>query len=605
MNVVIPLGLTPADVISTTVPADEFPAWSAGVRYAAGDLVSTGSDPETQQWRALRGEVAPLDPASGLPDLVNEGIDPSGANLIGYDNAGNPLPNGTSYHYLGQPWWEDVTGKPFVENRGRMFTDNPAEVTEHNGDIVVRVRPQGGAWDALALFNLNADLLEAYIQNGPAPWSVSRTLRYAEPLSADFPNQPSAACLDLPLIDPALYPNATLRLRLSVTSPRLVRCGALVLGRRHAIGATLYGTEVGIIDYSRKERDTFGDIVVIKRGYTETVRYRFQIETATVGAARQLLAAQRAEATVFVGSTEAPETIVYGYYSDLLIPVERWSVSEAELSVESIVQDTPATTELTDRVVFIDPDGTDCVSEHEGQVTTLCVTGGKVRARVTLSVLDTPLAPGDSIDWDMVWLSGTSAHAPTTDTLLTTCGQTLPLLIWPPTTPVSQEPGVASIRATITRADASTEVLEPAVLTVSDCASPCALDPLPPEWSDGSISMVGLLTETTVIRQIQDGEEIWFSLGDGETAYFWTALDSLVVGIEWTFNGGGLYSPTLYTGWSALLPSADHHEYSSSSGTLAVNRRSGFDHVILAVTAGSGFPERPLSLDLTYGVPTG
>lgn len=452
----------PGDILSTNIPADVVPVWFSATRYPAGMAVSASG----ATWEAAYAVATPADPASTDPALYNEGHDPAAGHIVpaGYVNAGSL-------------WWRNVSADAYFENRYRMFSDNPARTTESPTDILVEVRPDD-QWSAIALFNVGADELTVEVIDGPSAYSVTQTLRYASPLSADYPNQSAVALLDLPAVDPLTHPNAYLRLCLHATAPRIIHCGCLVIGPQAIIGRTLYGTEVGIVDYSRKERDPFGNILVIERGYTDVVRYRFEIDTLTIAAARQFLAERRAKATVFIGATIAPETLCYGYYKDLLIPVERHSLSTADLEVESIVQDAPASTaSLPTRAVFVEPDGTACIEADLGAVAELCIVNGKPEGTVRVTVLDRVLEPGETIVWSIEWLTGESDNEGSVTTLSTDCLQVLSLLTWPVGTRRTQAPAVAAIRATITLLDTTTITSEAAILTLKDCVDPCDCTP--------------------------------------------------------------------------------------------------------------------------------
>jgi hypothetical protein len=102
------------------------------------------------------------------------------------------------------------------------------------------------------------------------------------------------------------------------------------------IGRCLYGTEVGIVDYSRKERDTFGNITLIERGYSDLVRYNVIIETAQASTVRALLALKRAVSAAYVGSADHDITHVTGYLQSFSIDLQP-NYSPLTLEVEGEV----------------------------------------------------------------------------------------------------------------------------------------------------------------------------------------------------------------------------------------------------------------------------
>ena len=102
------------------------------------------------------------------------------------------------------------------------------------------------------------------------------------------------------------------------------------------IGQCLYGTEVGIVDYSRKERDTFGNITLIERGYSDLVRYNVVIETSDAAVVRALLASKRASSAVYVGHADHVITHVTGYLQSFSIDLQP-NYSPLTLEVEGEV----------------------------------------------------------------------------------------------------------------------------------------------------------------------------------------------------------------------------------------------------------------------------
>jgi len=103
------------------------------------------------------------------------------------------------------------------------------------------------------------------------------------------------------------------------------------------IGMCVYGTEVGIVDYSRKERDTFGNLTLIERGYSDVVRYKVEILTENAAQIRNLLASKRAVSAVYVGHSEVEAINVTGYLTSFSIPLDNWHWSTITIEVEGEV----------------------------------------------------------------------------------------------------------------------------------------------------------------------------------------------------------------------------------------------------------------------------
>jgi len=459
------------DVLSTTVPADvPYDEWSSLITYSTGDVVTTGSGESTQIWVAQFGQVQPLDPASPLPNLYNEDIDPVQSNTVGLENNGDPITNRLKYTNLGQAWWIEVTDSPYFANRYRMFDDNPSFITEYFDAIEVEIRPQE-TWNCLALINISADLVDCTLVDGPSAWSTSVDLRYDSPISSEFPNVTDAAFLDLPEVDSTLYPSAKLQVKIYSSPLRIVHLGCLVVGVATKLGLTTYETEVEIADFSRKERDTFGDLVVIERGWASLARMQFELDTVDIAEVRDFLASRRAEATVYVGASNRSELILYGYYKDFSITASDFQNSSGTIEIESFTTGKSANNDaIPVRAVFIEPDGTECIEVDGGATKTLCLTeAGIPIGQAHISILNREIVTGETVTWEMVWLSGGTTLESESSNLSTDCGQTLPVLTWPVGTLSEQGEGTVAIRATITLPDLTEIVSEPAILYVSDC----------------------------------------------------------------------------------------------------------------------------------------
>lgn len=101
------------------------------------------------------------------------------------------------------------------------------------------------------------------------------------------------------------------------------------------IGECLVGTSVGINDYSRKERDEFGNIIIIERGYTDHITYNVMVETARADEIRSLLASVRATVAAYVGVESMAVTKVDGYLNNFTLTLDNAELSTLTLEVES------------------------------------------------------------------------------------------------------------------------------------------------------------------------------------------------------------------------------------------------------------------------------
>ncbi|HFL2185791.1 TPA: hypothetical protein ACG3DQ_000770 [Pseudomonas putida] len=103
------------------------------------------------------------------------------------------------------------------------------------------------------------------------------------------------------------------------------------------LGEALYGTSVGITDYSRKERDTFGNMGIVERGYSKRADFDVIVQTSTVSQVQRLLSKYRAKPLVWIGEASFQSTILYGYYKEFNLVISGPTVSDCSISVEGLI----------------------------------------------------------------------------------------------------------------------------------------------------------------------------------------------------------------------------------------------------------------------------
>lgn len=131
------------------------------------------------------------------------------------------------------------------------------------------------------------------------------------------------------------YPGAPARLLVSGLQPTdPVEVGRVVAGVSREIGATLYGTDVQLQDYSIKERDGFGGLRLIPRRVVKLVNYDVHVPTGSVGFSVRFLSSLAAQPTLYIGDPTRPETITFGVFSDVSQGITTPSISDLTLQVE-------------------------------------------------------------------------------------------------------------------------------------------------------------------------------------------------------------------------------------------------------------------------------
>lgn len=204
-------------------------------------------------------------------------------------------------------------------------------------DLDVTIAPNGEVTNGLAIFNATGGTVRVTVTDPTDGVVYDQTVNLTDNTDVgswyDWYFGPIIAAPDFVLIDLPLYASASIRIRITGA----FTLGELVLGRVIELGTVGYGTQVGILDFSRKDRDTFGNAVLVKRAFANLATYAAKVLTSRVGYVRRILSERRATPTVFIGSENRPETIVYGYYRDLTITLAGPSSSDCSIEVEGLV----------------------------------------------------------------------------------------------------------------------------------------------------------------------------------------------------------------------------------------------------------------------------
>ena len=293
MRIIKPIDISDARLTSSNVAEDDYPDWEASASYLVGDRRIRGH----RIWEALAAH-SDIDPL----------IDP-----------------GTTWLDLG------------ATNRWRMFDDRVSSQTVAAGDISVTVTP-GALVNALALINCLGVSASVTVTDASEGEVYQRTVDLIDAgaedwyayFFGDYDYRTDVVLDDLPA-----YPAAVIAV--DVRSDSAAAIGNLALGRLRTLGVTLYGTSVGITDYSRKEVDSFGNTIIVKRPYSKRAEFDVAVDTSRVSFVQRELAAIRAQPVVWIGEASIGSTIIFGFYRDFSLPITGPSICDGAITVEGII----------------------------------------------------------------------------------------------------------------------------------------------------------------------------------------------------------------------------------------------------------------------------
>jgi hypothetical protein len=297
LRVIKSISMTDGMLTATSVPENDHAAWNSGTTYALGDrviLTSTHKIYESLQ-----------------------------AGNTGKNPASEPL------------WWVEVS----PTNRWKMFDLSTTTRTVVGAADYYEIKP-GLAVNVLALYNISGILTVRVRLTDPSFGVVYDKSTDLTPLPSEsswyawFFEERTEQTLfvveDLPS-----YPNATLRI--DVTSYGTAYIGALVFGSMRSIGLGVQrGVQLGIQDYSRKERNEWGDTVLVQRAYSSRVSFQTLIDNKELDNTFRLLTDMRATPCLWLGSDRFNSLAVFGFYNNFDINIAYATYSDCTIDVERL-----------------------------------------------------------------------------------------------------------------------------------------------------------------------------------------------------------------------------------------------------------------------------
>lgn len=297
MKLIRPFAVTEAALLYTDVEEDDAPEWGAEDNYSEGQSVMLTTDYH-KVYLSLQNANTGNHPASSPEWWVEVG--PTNKWALFDRKIGTQTTWGDSFTYTIQ-----CTGR--VDSC--IFMN--AEATE----IQVEVLDETDTVQYDETYNMVSN-------SGINNWYAY----YFE----DIKLRTTLAVLDLPAF---LNP----KLRVTVRYPAgTAKLGAMIPGRQKYVGRTQYGASVGIIDYSKKDTDDFGNFIIVERPFSNRGNFQVMVDNQLVDEVHVLLAGYRSTPIVYIGSDCFGCMILYGFYKDFDIVVQHHSESQCSLQVESL-----------------------------------------------------------------------------------------------------------------------------------------------------------------------------------------------------------------------------------------------------------------------------
>ncbi len=301
MDIIKPITVTDSVLTSTNIAENDYAEWAVGTTYNTGDKVIS-----TTTHRIYESVID-----------SNLGNDPT-------------TDDGTNWLNIG------------ATNRWKAFDQYISDPVSNTTSIQYTLTPPNGSIpSAVALLNLKGisanvtvtDSVDGEVYNTDIDLLDNRNIvDWYTYFFEEQVQREEALFLDIPP-----YIGAVVSVTVQEEVGQTAELGQLIFGFLSDVGLTVYGTSIGIEDYSIKDRDAFGNAIIVERNFSQTVDFDVQFETQNARKVQKTLAALRATPVVYLGSTDVSYgTLVYGFYRRFDITLETPSYAFASIEVEGL-----------------------------------------------------------------------------------------------------------------------------------------------------------------------------------------------------------------------------------------------------------------------------
>ncbi|WP_232494914.1 hypothetical protein [Novosphingobium kaempferiae] len=338
-------GLT---LVTTNAPEAPPAAYSSGTTYAEGAQVSVlqGDGFTLRVYRSLGNANAgnPVTDGNWWQYLADTyaAYDAGATYGAGYRVVSTithrqyeSVAAGNLGHGLDEPaWWIDLG----PTNPYAMFDQANSTQTGVAGAVEFEVSVAGRA-DAIALLNLVAANVDIEMSTAADGVVFSQSINLVSDSGVtdwyQYYFEPIVRKGDLVVYGLPNYANPTFKVVVHEPAST-AKVGVTIVGQSRELGELLPGAKTGIMDFSRKETDDFGNFTIVQRAYAKRGSYKVLMDNARIDSVSALLATYRAEAILWLGLDRYTSTWVYGFYRDYNVEIFDYSQSYLTLELEGL-----------------------------------------------------------------------------------------------------------------------------------------------------------------------------------------------------------------------------------------------------------------------------
>jgi hypothetical protein len=134
-----------------------------------------------------------------------------------------------------------------------------------------------------------------------------------------------------------LPPYSLTKYTITISNPSgNAKCGTLLMGQVTNFGDTNYGMTAGLLDYSVKRANEFGDFVLTERAYSKTLNIAVRSTKSQTDPFMAYAIRYRATPIVIVGSIDYTMSYIFGFFKDVKGVVDYPSYSLFSVEFEGL-----------------------------------------------------------------------------------------------------------------------------------------------------------------------------------------------------------------------------------------------------------------------------
>lgn len=205
-------------------------------------------------------------------------------------------------------------------NRWAMFSGSSQSATQNSTSIDVTVGVPDFA-DRVALFGLVADSVQVVVRSGT---TVISDETYSSPGRS------------LVAIISGLYPSLEIDLTITATE---AECQQIVVGKSRYIGLGQWEYSPGIVDFSRKSTNDFGETTLVQRSFARTLDVSSFIDPGIIDAVNREFTRLRATPAVWDANnngSDRDDLRVFGWLEDSSIKYRSYNHATADIRIQEM-----------------------------------------------------------------------------------------------------------------------------------------------------------------------------------------------------------------------------------------------------------------------------